>query len=135
MNGVYIPNGISYSHRGRKEESIDGYQITEDHETSNLDDSKDWITQSDLSVQPPQGNYTTSSIGNGRRSSSSQRRPGTTGTNSSAGIGGLGMGMGVGMGSSGSVFGGSVRKRFSMLKLGKKPSTVGSGLSGSVEEE
>ncbi|KAB8301004.1 hypothetical protein EYC80_002927 [Monilinia laxa] len=132
MNGISISSSLT--HRGRKEESVDDIQIPADHEHSNLEDSKEWITQSDLSVQPPHGNYTTSSIGNGRRSSSSQRRPGTTGTGSSSqGI--AGMGMGIGMGSNGSGFGGSVRKRFSMLKLGKKASTVGSGLSGGVEEE
>ncbi|RAL65348.1 hypothetical protein DID88_000916 [Monilinia fructigena] len=132
MNGISIPSSLT--HRGRKEESVDDIQIPADHDHSNLEDSKEWITQSDLSVQPPHGNYTTSSIGNGRRSSSSQRRPGTTGTGSSS-QGLAGMGMGIGMGSNGSGFGGSVRKRFSMLKLGKKASTVGSGLSGSVEEE
>lgn len=132
MNGISIPSSLTY--RGRKEDSVDDIQISTDHEHSNLEDSKEWITQSDLSVQPPHGNYNTSSIGNRRRSSSSQRRPGTTGTGSSSqGI--AGMGMGIGMGSNGSGFGGSVRKRFSMLKLGKKASTVGSGLSGGVEEE
>lgn len=131
MNGISIPNG--FIHRGRKEESIDDFQIPEEHELehTNLEDSKEWITQSDLSVQNLQGNYTTGSIVNGRRSSSSQRRPGSPGTASSQGRAGLS----VGMGSTGSGFGGSVRKRFSMLKLGKKASTVGSGLSGGVEEE
>ncbi|KAI9642839.1 Deoxycytidine kinase 1 [Ciborinia camelliae] len=135
MNGISITNSLTHRDRGRKEQSVDEFQIPEEHEHNNLEDSKEWITQSDLSVQPPQGNYTTSSIGNGRRRSSSENRPGTTGTGSSHGMAGLGMGMGIGMGSSGSGFGGSVRKRFSVLRLGKKASTVGSGLSGSVEEE
>lgn len=135
-NGLSM-NGISITHkdRGRKE-AVDDFAISEENDLSHsMEDSKEWITQSDLSVQPPQGNYTTSNLGNGRRSSSSQRRPGTTGTGSSQGIGGLGMGMGIGMGSNGSGFGGSVRKRFSVLRLGKKASTVGSGLSGDVTEE
>ncbi|TEY77328.1 hypothetical protein BOTCAL_0056g00370 [Botryotinia calthae] len=135
-NGLSM-NGISITHkdRGRKE-AVDDFTISEENDLSHsMEDSKEWITQSDLSVQPPQGNYTTSNLGNGRRSSSSQRRPGTTGTGSSQGIGGLGMGMGIGMGSNGSGFGGSVRKRFSVLRLGKKASTVGSGLSGDVTEE
>ncbi|ESZ89973.1 hypothetical protein SBOR_9646 [Sclerotinia borealis F-4128] len=138
MNGISLTNGLAYRDRGRKEEYIDEVQIPGEQEHSNLENSGEWITQSDLSVQPPQGNYTTgSSIDNGRRSSSSQRRPGTTGTGSSQGVAGLGMGMGIGMGSSGSGsgFGGSVRKRFSVLMLGKKGSTVGSGLSGDVAEE
>ncbi|CAD6445209.1 3558dd32-0b9c-4e2e-a3e9-d8d914c3c568 [Sclerotinia trifoliorum] len=133
MNGISITN----KDRGRKEENVDEFQIAEEHDLShgNLEDSKEWVTQSDLSVHPPQGNYTTNSIGQGRRSSSSQRRPDTTGTGSSQGMAGLGMGMGIGMGSNGSGLGGSVRKRFSMLRLGKKGSTVGSGLSGDVVEE
>ncbi|TGO12170.1 hypothetical protein BTUL_0093g00180 [Botrytis tulipae] len=135
-NGLSM-NGISITHkdRGRKE-AVDDFAISEENDLSHsMEDSKEWITQSDLSVQPPQGNYTTSNVANGRRSSSSQRRPGTTGTGSSQGIGGLGMGMGIGMGSNGSGFGGSVRKRFSVLRLGKKASTVGSGLSGDLTEE
>ncbi|KAA8571556.1 hypothetical protein EYC84_001554 [Monilinia fructicola] len=117
MNGISIPSSLTY--RGRKEDSVDDIQISTDHEHSNLEDSKEWITQSDLSVQPPHGNYNTSSIGNRRRSSSSQRRPGTTGTGSSSqGI--AGMGMGIGMGSNGSGFGGKCEKEIQHAEAGEE---------------
>ncbi|PQE12483.1 SH3 domain-containing protein [Rutstroemia sp. NJR-2017a BBW] len=107
MNGISM-NGHSLN-RGRQ---TSPEEIPEEQETVDIQSGGEWVTQSDLSV-PRLGNS------QGRRSSSSQRRPDTAST---------GMGMGMNVGSKVD----SVRKRLSVLRLGKKGSTIGSTL-GSVD--
>ncbi|PQE08076.1 SH3 domain-containing protein [Rutstroemia sp. NJR-2017a BVV2] len=109
MNGISM-NGHSHN-RGRQ---TSPEEIPEEQETVDNQSGGEWVTQSDLSV-PRLGNS------QGRRSSSSQRRPDTAST-------GMGMSMGMNVGSKVD----SVRKRLSVLRLGKKGSTIGSNL-GSVD--
>lgn len=109
MNGISM-NGHLHN-RGRE---MSREEIPEEQETGDLQSGGEWVTQSDLSM-PGLGNSP------GRRSSSSQRRPDTASS-------GMGTGMGMSVGSKVD----SVRKRFSVLRLGKKGSTIGSNL-GSVD--
>jgi dedicator of cytokinesis protein 3 len=88
------------------------------------EDGREWVTQSDLSTVSSGGAGGGSGVG--RRSSSSHQRP-TTAKSSGAGTG-------TGTASSVGSRVGSVRKRLSLLKLGKKTSKA-SVLVDSVTEE
>ena len=88
------------------------------------EDGREWVTQSDLSTVSSAGAGGGSGVG--RRSSSSHQRP-TTAKSSGAGTG-------TGTASSVGSRVGSVRKRLSLLKLGKKTSKA-SVLVDSVTEE